>query len=272
VTWVTQHQLAYFDTATGTFTGPFRLSNAPALALTTAAANATDLILWTAAEPQPGTRKGTAQALPWVSGYPLGSGTARFRVPSPAPWSGGEAVATLASGDVARLVRGSAVQVASAQTGEVTQTTIGELSKPLAKPGAVTMTAQADGSVFIAKTAAGRALIADPADSFSVKNMVEFPPPKFPGGGPASKAVLSTSGDTLYVLGGASAGGVAAYSMATGKMTASYSRGTHYLALYQRSGGNLLAVSASQPRVEFLSPDLEQLGTAATTLQIAAVF
>jgi len=272
VTWVTQHMLAYFDTATGSFTGPFRLGNAPALALTTAAANSTDLFVWNTAEPQAGTTKGSAAPLPWVSVFPLGTGEARLKVPSPAPWPGGEPVVTLASGDVARLVRGGAVQVASAQTGDVNETKIAALGKPLAKAGAVTMTAQPDGNVFIAKPAAGRALIADPADSFSVKNMVEFPPPKYSGGGPADKALLSSSGEVLYVLGGGSTGGVSAYSVATGKLVSSYSRGTNYLALYLRPGGNLLAVSASNPRVEFLSPDLEQLGTAATTLQIAAVF
>jgi hypothetical protein len=272
VTWVSHHELAYFDTATGTFSGPFSLNDAPALALHSAGANSSDLFVWTTAEPQPGTKKGTQAPLPWVSAFPLGTGKARLRVPSPAPWPGGEPVATLAGGDVARFVNGSAVQVASAQTGEVTQTKISALSGPLAKPGAVTMTARPDGSVFIAKPAAGRAVLTDPQDSFSVKAQVDFPAPAYPGGGPASKAVLSASGDTLYVLGGAKAGGLSAYSVATGKMTASYSHSAHYNALYLLPSGDLLAMSAANPRLAFFSPDLEQIGTASTTLQIAAAY
>ena len=272
VTWVSHHQLAYFDTATGTFSGPFSLNDGPALSLHTAVANSSDLFVWTTAEPQPGTKKGTSAPLPWVSAYPLGTGKARVSVPSPAPWPGGEPVVPLASGDVARFVNGSAVQVASASTAEVTQTKIGALSIPLAKPGAITMTAQSDGSVFIAKPAAGRAVLTDPQNSFRVKAQVDFPAPAYPGGGPATKAVLSASGDTVYVLGGAKTGGVAAYSVATGKMTASYSHSAHYNALYLLPSGDLLAMSAANPRLAFFSPDLEPLGTASTTLQIAAAY
>jgi hypothetical protein len=272
VTWTSHHELAYFDTATGTFTGPFNLNNGPALALHTAVANSSDLFVWTTSEPQPGMKKGTPAPLPWVSAFPLGTGKARVSVPSAAPWPGGEPVVSLASGDVARFVNGSAVQVASASTAEVTQTKIAALSAPLAKPGAVTMTAQSDGSVFIAKPAAGRAVLTDPQNSFSVKAQVDFPAPAYPGGGPATKAVLSASGDTMYVLGGAKAGGVSAYSVATGKMTASYSHNAHYNALYLLPSGDLLAMSPANPRLAFFSPDLEPLGTASTTLQIAAAY
>jgi hypothetical protein len=275
VTWTSHHALAYFDTGTGRFTGPFHLDNAPALALTTAAANASDLFLWTTAEPRPDPSTKSRPRpvpLPWVSVFPLGSGRARLKVPSSAPWPAGEPVVTLPGGDAARLVNGRTVQVSSARTGEVTQTTIPALNVPRAKPSAVTMQTRPDGTVFVTKPAIGRAIIADPADSFRVTRQVEFPVPATPLGAPSSKAVLSASGDTLYVLGGAKAGGLSAYDVATGALTASYSHGTRYDGVYQLPAGTVLAVSAANPRLSFFSPALSPLGTAETSLQISAVF
>ena len=111
VTWRSHHALAYFNRHTGTFTGPFHLDNAPSLALTTAAANSSDLFVWTTREPQPATTRPQPPPLPWVSVFPLGSGQARTSVPSPAPWPAGEPVVTLSTGEVGRLVNGRAVQV-----------------------------------------------------------------------------------------------------------------------------------------------------------------
>jgi hypothetical protein len=274
VTWTSHHALAYFDSRSGGFAGPFHLGNAPALALTTAAANGSDLFLWTTAEPRPhhSGKSRRPAPLPWVSAFPLGSGRARVSVPSPAPWPAGEPVVTLASGDVARLVNGRTVQVSSALTGEVTQVTIDALNVIRAKPSAVTMQSRPDGTVFITKPGIGRAVIADPADSFRVKARVGFPVPAVPLGAPSSKAVLSPSGETLYVLGGAKAGGLSAYDVATGALTASYSQGTTYAGLYQLPAGTLLTVSAANPRLTFFSPALSPLGTADTSLQISAVF
>jgi hypothetical protein len=274
VTWTSHHALAYFDVATGGFTGPFHLGNAPALALTTAAANDSDLFLWTTAEPQPDpAAKGRRPApLPWVSAFPLGSGRARVSVPSPGPWPASEPVVTLASGDVARLVNGRAVQVSSARTAEVTQTTIAPLDVVRAKPSSVTMQARPDGTVFLTKPGIGRAAVVDPADSFRVKSEISFPVPATPLGAPWSKAVLSPSGDTLYVLGGAAAGGLSAYDVATGALTTSYSHGVKYAAVYQLPSGTVMAISAANPRLTFFSPALSPLGTADTSLHISAVF
>jgi hypothetical protein len=275
VTWTSHHALAYFDSRSGSFAGPFHLGNAPALALTTAAANRSDLFLWTTAEPRPGhlgKSRPRPAPLPWLNVFPLGSGRARVAVPSPAPWPGGEPVTTLATSDVARLVNGRTVQVSSAQTGEVTQVTIDALNVIRAKPSAVTMQSRPDGTVFITKPGIGRAVIADPAEEFRVKAEVSFPVPAVPLGAPSSKAVLSPSGETLYVLGGAKAGGLSAYDVATGALTASYSHGTTYSGLYQLPAGTLLAVSAANPRLAFFSPALSLLGTADTSLQISAAF
>jgi hypothetical protein len=274
-TYTSHHALAYFDTSSGAFTGPFHLDNAPALALTTAAANGSDLFLWTTAEPQasPSTKgRGSPAPLPHISAFPLGSGQARFSVPAANPWPASEPVVTLPSGDIARLVNGRTVQVCSAKTGDLTQTTIAPLNVATAKPSAITMQTRPDGTVFITKPGIGRAIIADPADSFRVKTEISFPVPTSPLGAPLSKAVLSASGDTLYVLGAAKTGGVSAYDVATGKLTASYSHGGGYSGLYLLPSGTLLAVSAANPRLTFYSSSLSPLGTAETSLQISAAF
>ena len=101
---------------------------------------------------------------------------------------------------------------------------------------------------------------------------VDYPVPAAPGGAPASKAVLSPGGDTLYVLGGAKTGGISAYDVATGRLAGSYSHGRQYFGLYQLASGTLLTLSPGNPRLEFFSPGLSLLGTAATNLHVSAVF
>jgi hypothetical protein len=272
--WKSHHALAYFDRSSGAFTGPFHLSDEPSLALSTAAANDSDLVLWTTREPQAGdTAETRAQALlSRVSVFPLGSGKARFSGPAPAPWPGGEPVVTLHNGDVARLVRGRDAQVCSARTGNIAELAVAPLSQIRAKPSAVTMQKRPDGTVFMTKPGAGVAVIADPADSFRTKAHVRFPVPASPYGAPWSKAVLAPAGDTLYVLGSAGTGGLCAYDVASGALTASFSEGRHYAGLYQLPSGALLAVGAENPRLAFFSSALSPLGTTDTNLHISAVF
>jgi hypothetical protein len=273
-TWETHHALAYFDSATGSFAGPFHLADQPSLALSTAIATADDLFLWTTREPQPDP---AAKAhpkpppLPQLNVYPLGEAKPRLSVPAPAPWPGGEPAVPLPNGDVARLVNGRCLQVCSARTAEVTQATIGPLNVIRAKPSAVTMQARPDGTLFLTKPGIGRAVVLDPAASFRVTADVSFPVPASPLGAPWSKAVLSPSGDTLFVLGAAKTGGIAAYDVATGAMTASYSQGHQYAGLYQMPSGTLLAVGAANPRLAFFSPTLSPLGTADTNLHVSAI-
>jgi hypothetical protein len=275
-TWRSSHVLAYFDSSTGAFTGPFDLADEPALALTTAAANGTDLFLWTTPEPRAAAySKSTPTAAPLstVRAYPLGSGQSRFAAPSLAPWPGGEPVVTLASGDVARLVYGRDLQVCSAQTGNITTRTLASIAQWRPKISAVTMQARSDGTLFITKPGLGTAIVVDPANSFAVTSAVSFPVPLAPGSAPWSKAVLSPAGDTLYVLGGSSSGGVSAYDMSSGSLTASYvTGGVHYGGLSVQPNGNVLAVGPAHPRLTYFDPELSLLGTADTNLQISAVF
>ena len=273
-TWRSHHALAYFDQRSGAMTGPFHLSDEPSLALSTAAANSSDLLLWTTREPQPGDpAEIRAQAsLSRLSVFPLGSGKARLSALAPAPWPGGEPVATLPSGDIARLVRARHVQVCSARTGEVTELGIPPFDQVRAKPSAVTMQARPDGTVFMAKPGAGVAVIADPADSFRTRSQIQFPVPASPLGAPWSKAVLAPAGEILYVLGPAATGGLCAYEVGSGKLAASYSEGRQYHGLYQLPSGTLLAVRPENPRLAFFSSDLSPLGTADTNLHVSAIF
>jgi hypothetical protein len=273
-TWVSHHALAYFDQRSGAITGPFHLSGEPSLALTTAAANSSDLVLWTTREPQaddPADIRARATRSR-VSVFPLGSGTASLSVSAPSPWPGGEPVITLPSGDVARMVRGRQVQVCSARTGEVTELGIPAFGQVRAKPSAVTMQARPDGTVFMTKPGAGVAVIADPAAEFRTTARIQFPLPATPLGAPWTKAVLSPAGDTCYVLGPATTGGLSAYDVASGKMAGSYSDGSQYAGLYQLPSGALLAVRPENPRLAFFSAGLSPLGTADTNLDVSAVY
>jgi len=273
-TWRSHHALAYFDQRSGAITGPFHLSGEPSLALSTAAANSSDLLMWTTREPQPGDPaeiRGQA-SLSRLTVFPLGSGTARLSVPAPAPWPGGEPLVTLPAGDVARLVRGRDVQVCSARTGEVTELGIPAFGHGRAKPSAVTMQARPDGTVFMTKPGAGVAVIADPADSFRMTAHIQFPLPASPLGAPWSKAALSPAGDICYVLGPAATGGLCAYDVGSGKLVGSYSEGHQYAGLYQLPSGTLLAVRPENPRLVFFSAGLRPLGTADTNLYVSAVF
>jgi len=273
-TWRSHHALAYFDQRSGAMTGPFHLSDEPSLALSTAAANSSDLLLWTTREPQPDDPAAIqAQAsLSRLSVFPLGSGKARLSTSAPAPWPGGEPVATLPTGDIARLVRGRHVQVCSARTGEVTELEIPAFRPGRAKPSAVTMQARPDGTVFMTKPGAGVAVLADAGDSFRTKTHIQFPAPASPLGAPWSKAVLSPAGETMYVLGPAATGGLCAYHVASGKLAASYSEGHQYHGLYQLPSGALLAVRPENPRLAFFSADLSPLGTADTNLHVSAIY
>ena len=273
--WRSQHALAYFDRRTGAVAGPFYLDDEPSLALSTAVATAADLFVWTTEDPRAPARAKSHPApppLPWVSVFPLGAGKPRLRVPSPAPWPGGEPAGALASGDAARFVNARTLQVAAAKDGEITLVTVAPLAAGRAKPSLATMTPRPDGTLFLAKPAIGRAVILDPAREFAVRNDISFAAPARPFGGLGSKAVLSPTGDRLYVLGGAKSGGLAVYDVATGTLAGAYGDGREYSGVYLLPGGTLLAVSQESPRLAYFSLDLSPLGTADTSLFISAVY
>ena len=275
-TWTSHHALAYFDRRTSSFTGPYHLSDAPSLALVSAAADARHLYLWTVKEAAAvRSRRGHSGQgpVPRLAAYPLGSGTARFCVPAPGPWpTGGEPVAMLASGHIARLVNGRQVLLYSPRSGQGRQIRLAALDVPSTKPGAVTLAPRPDGTVFINNPAIGRAIIADPARSFRETSVISYPRPAVPFGGPSGKAVLSPDGLMVYILGAAGAGGLSAYDTRTGALAASYSHGEHYTGVYRLPSGVVLAVSPTRPQLVFFTPSLMPIGTADTDVRVAAVF
>jgi hypothetical protein len=272
-TWRSHHELAYFDRKAGRFTGPFNLGNEPALALTTVAANAHGLFVWNTAEPQLSgpKRAPVAVPLPRLSVYPLGSGKARHTALAPAPWPGGEPVLALPDGDIVRLAFGRQLHVVSARTGEISSIAVPEIQEIKAKPTALTMTLRPDGTLLIVKAGIGRAVLVDPAQRYRSVASVDFPIPEIASGGPPSKAVLSPDGEVLYVLGSRQAGGIAAYSVASGKLAASYSSGTQYSGIYQLPSGTLLTTAVKGPRVSFFSGSLHPAGTLDSTIFVAEV-
>lgn len=273
--WRSEHALAYFDRSTGAVTGPFYLDDGPSLSLSTAVSTANDLFVWTTPDPRATPRVKSHPVpppLPSVSVFPLGEGKARLRVPSPAPWPAGEPASPLPNGDVARFVNARTLQAVAARNGDITQVTVAALAAGRAKPSPVTMAAQSDGTLFLAKPSVGRAVIVDPASAFAVKHDVSFPAPARPSAGLRSKAVLAPSGDLLYVLGGAKSGGIAVYDVASGKIAAAYGDGRQYSGIYLLPSGTLLAVSPENPRLAYFSPELSPLGTADTSVFVSAVY
>jgi hypothetical protein len=278
-TWVSHHELAYFDRRSASFAGPFALADAPSLARVSAAATSSELFLWTVDEAgairRPAGFKGGPSIRPTtrLSAFALAEGKARFTVPAPGPWPvSGEPVEVLPSGDLVRLAYGHTTELYSARTGDAIETTIPALNLPSAKPGVPAMQVLPDGTVFINSPAIGRAVIVDPAHSSAPRSVVTYTPPRWPASAPASKAVLSADGRTLYVLGGARVGGLAAYDVATNKLAGSYSKGTHFAGLYQLASGTLIAVGVGNSKLEYYSPSLAPLGTAVTDLYVSAVF
>jgi len=274
-TWRSRHALAYYDRRTGSLAGPFYLGEEPSLALTTAVSTGTDLFIWNTRNSRAlGLTKGNSSGptFPTVRAFPLGAGKAKFTAISPQPWPGGEPAVALSTGDAARLVNSRTLQVCSAANGDVTEVALSPLSMTRAKITPVTVTPRPDGTLFLAKPSVGRAIVVDPAREFTVTTDVSFPVPSKPAGGPESKAVLSADGTRLYVLGGANAGGLSSYDTTTGSLAASYSRGEHYTGLYQLPSGTLLALSMTNPRLSYFSPELDLLTTADASLFVSTVY
>ncbi|MBO0803653.1 MAG: hypothetical protein J2P25_11340 [Nocardiopsaceae bacterium] len=270
--YVSQHALAYFDTSSGAFTGPHYLRDEGTLALTTVAANGTDLFVITTQESRAAARRPVKPPVSQLHAYPLGEAKARFSTPAFGPWPGGEPVVTLPSGDIARMLSGRAVQVFNAKNGDTAQHAIAPIDVTRAKPSAITMQARHDGTVFITKPGIGKAVIADPARDFRIMHEITYPVPAKPLGAPWSKAVLSGDASTLYVTGSATAGGLAAYDVKTGDLTGAYSHGHVYAGVFAMPSGSLLAVSAANPRLTYFSPELSPLAVASTDLHVANVY
>ena len=276
-TWTTHHVLAYLDRATGTFSAPFDLGDAPSLAWTDAVADAQNLYLWTIREPavSVGTKQKPLPAPPTrLLTFPLGSGRPARSARSAGAWPNGAAGLVLGTGEIARVAEGRDLEVYSPKTGTSTRLKFAELQQESARAGATTVHLRPEGTLLIANAAMGRAIVVDPASSFRTVTVLDYPRPKIAIGGPDAKTALSPDGATLYTLGPASTGGLSAYEIATGELVAAYGDGTHYCGVYQLPSATLLAVNStdSGSQLGFFSPSLARLGASSTDMYVAEVF
>ena len=275
VTWVSRHVLAYFDSRTGSFAGPFDLADAPSLAHVNVAANGRDLFLWTLAEPAAvmGTKENPRPApVPQLTVFPLGSGKPRVKIDASTVWPvNDEPMAILRNGAVARLVYGRHVEVYAPETGRHTTTTIAPLAHDVERPARTTMQLRPDGLVFLSNPGLGVSTIADPARGFAVVSTVKSTPAAAPAGGPQSKGVLSADAKTVYTVGTAAGPGLSAYDVGTGRLQAA-TTARDYTAIYALPSGRLLAIAADNPRLSFFDSSLRELGTADTNLTVVEVY
>jgi hypothetical protein len=275
VTWVSRHVLAYFDSRTGSFAGPFDLADAPSLAHVNVAANGKDVFLWTLAEPAAvmGTKENPRPApVPQLSVFPLGSGKPRLKIDASDVWPvNDEPIAILRNGAVARLVYGRHVEVYSPDTGRHNTTTIAPLAQDVERPARTTMQLRPDGLVFLSNPGLGVSTIADPARGFAVVSTVKSTPAVAPAGGPQSKAVLSADAKTVYTVGTAAGPGLSAYDVGSGRLQAAATT-RDYIAVYPLPSGRLLAIASENPRLSFFDSSLKQVGTEDTNLNVVEVY
>lgn len=271
--WTTTHFTAYFDRAAGTFAGPFTLFDEPYLALTDAAADASHLYLWAVRDyTKNRVAKGGPKSTltPEFFAIPLGAGAPAHAAASVGPWPSGDRALVLSNGDVARMVAGRGLETFTPASGALTQRRIAAL-EPLgsAKPGSIMLDSLSGGHALITNSAFGRAAVVDPAAGYAAVSSIDYPKVKYPIRG----ATASLDGTTLYTLGAAATGGLNAYDIASGRLTASYSHGDAYAGVYQLASGTVLAVKPGvQSELGFFTPQLDNLGGATTSVFVACVY
>jgi hypothetical protein len=128
-----------------------------------------------------------------------------------------------------------------------------------------------DGTVFLANPTIGRAMLADPTSGFAPRATMTYPVPVGASGvGP--KVALSADGATLYAVGSSSAGGLAAYDVASGALVASYSDKQPYNSVTVLPSGTLLAAPVAGSRLNFFGPSLKPLGAVPCDITVTAVY
>ncbi len=274
-TWTTHHQVAYFDRGKSTFSGPYPLGlgSNPYLALTDAAADATHLYLW-AVQDYSRIRLGKGAGHTFLTteffAIPLGSGTPAVVTASHGPWPSGAGAQILATGHVARVIAGRDLELYSPADGSLRTVSLAPMHEVgAAKPGAITLDSLPNGNALITNSALGRATVVDPVARFATVTVADYPRVPCPVRG----ASVSSDGTTLYTLGARDTGGLNAYKLTNGSLTASYTHGETYTGVYQLAGGNLLTLTAGQQTgLSFFTPRLERVATAATDVLVAGVY
>ena len=274
-TWTTHHQVAYFDRGTSTFSRPYsvRLGSDPYLALTDAAADSTHLYLWAVQDySRIRAGKGAAHASLTTEFFaiPLGSGTPAVATASRGPWPSGAGAQILATGHVARVVAGRDLELFSPADGSLRSVSLAPMHEVgAAKPGSITFDSLPNGNALVTNSALGRATVVDPSARFATVAVTDYPRVPYPVRG----ASVSSDGETLYTLGARDTGGLNAYKLTNGSLTASFTHGETYTGVYQLAGGNLLTLTAGQQTaLSFFTPGLERVATAATDVLVAGVY
>jgi hypothetical protein len=274
-TWRSHHEVLYFDSRSGTGSGPFNLGDAPSLALVDAVASRDSLFLWTLGDAQkiPKTKgDSAAPPVPQLAAYPVGRDTPRFSISAPGymPTSNRNTI-VLPSGAIVRLVAGRGAEIYSSDTGVCKEATVPFLGLPSGKPGVVTLKPLHDSHLLIANSVLGRAVTVDASGSFRELSTLEFPRPKFACGTPLCKAALSPDADQLYVLGSREDGGLTAYELAAGTVADSGSAGTHYTGVEVLPGGAVAALRAGGRKLDFFDRSLRQIGGSTTPFTVTGM-
>jgi hypothetical protein len=276
VTWVSHHEVAFFDGANSTFSGPYDLGDAPSLARVNIVADASDLYVWTVPDLSVLVASGTevpSALTTTLRVFPLGSATPRLSLPAPGPWPvNSEPLLALSTGGAARMIYARQLQVYDPTTGQATTYDYPDLAVvKSAKPGTPDLRLNSDGTLLLTNPASGAAVFVDPAQSYAVVASVTFPIPLTISGA-ASKVALSGDCSTLYTLGPSGAGGLSAYDIQTNTLVASYSDGDEYAGVYCLGSGSLVALDRSSATLIFFSPALDPVGEASPGLYVSRIY
>jgi hypothetical protein len=271
--YAAHHELAYLDVSSLSFSGPYDLGDQGTLELANVYADDQNVYVWTMKAPVAGPKRSTPVA-PMMTTYALGSGTASYSAPAPGTWPvNNEPIVGLPSGQFVRLINGYELESYSLGGRFERSQPLGYLSPQAAKRAPTSMTAAPGGMVFLNNPGLGRAAILNLTSGGLVPQArVTYPRPYFTGGPSRSAGVLSSDGTTFYTLGSSKQGGLSSYDVKSGMLKQAYSHGEQYVFVHTLPAGELVAVSESNPRLNFFSSDLEPLAAVPTDIYVSAVF
>ncbi len=270
---VAHHELAYLDVSSLSFSGPYDLGDQGTLELANVYADYQNVYVWTMKAPVAGPKRSTPVA-PMTATYALGSGTASYTAPAPGTWPvNNEPIVGLPSGQFVRLINGYELESYSLGGRFERSQPLGYLSPQRATRAPTSMTTAPGGMVFLNNPGLGRAAILRLTSGGLVPQArVTYPRPHFTGGPSRSAGVLSSDGTTFYTLGNSKQAGLSSYDVKSGTLEHAYSHGEHYVSVHALPTGELVAVSESNPRLNFFSNDLEPLAAVRTDIYVSAVF
>ncbi len=271
--YAAHHELAYLDVSSLSFSGPYDLGDQGTLELANVYADDQNVYVWTMQAPVPGPKRSTP-VTPVMATYAIGSGTASYAAAAPGTWPvNNEPIVGLPSGQFVRLINGYELESYSPGGRFERSQPLGYLAPQAAKRAPTSMTAAPGGMVFLNNPGLGRAAILRLTSGGLVPQArVTYPPPQFTGGPSRSAGVLSSDGTTFYTLGGSKQGGLSSYDVKSGMLKQAYSHGEQYVFVHALPTGEFVAVSESNPRLNFFSSDLEPIAAVGTDVYVSAVF